>query len=275
MPAADAIQSDVLRAAGVSHAFFTRRGGTSAPPFDSLHFGRACDPLETVQENFIRAGAVLGVPPSRLYLVTQVHGREVWNISDAQAPEDVRREHADALVTTVAGLACGVRTADCVPILLADRRSGAVAAVHSGWRGTVANVVEAAVWALRRAVGDEGDLIAAVGPHIRRCCFEVGADVATALAGCSGGAGAVASSCDSAKARVDLASIVRAQLLGAGVGDCAIDDVGGCTSCDPVRFFSYRRDGETSGRLLAAIVCRTAAAAHEARTNQASGEFSR
>jgi hypothetical protein len=136
--------------------------------------------------------------------------------------------------------------------LIADRTSGAVAAIHSGWKGTVANAAAAGVAALRELVGTLGDLVAAIGPHLEACCFEVGPDVAAALAASSPlGAAAVL---PGPRPHVDLRRIVRAQLEAAGIAPGAIDDVRGCTVGDRARFHSYRRDGEMSGRLLSAIV---------------------
>jgi len=158
-------------------------------------------------------------------------------------------------------VAAGVRTADCVPVLVADRSSGAVAAAHAGWKGVEAGVVAAAV---RELLGD-GDggpasLVAAIGPHIETCCFEVGVDVADRLAAASPAGRAVVRPASPSKsdthALVDLRRAVRAQLEALGFAAGAIDDVRGCTACDAERFFSYRRDGARSGRHVSAIVAR-------------------
>jgi len=157
----------------------------------------------------------------------------------------------------VPGVACGVRSADCGTLLIGDRVSGAVCAVHSGWRGTVQGAAAAGVRALRELVGAEGDLVVAVGPLIEACCFEVGDDVAAELAACSSrGEQAVDRSRE--KAHVDLRSILDAQLAEVGIASHAIDHVRGCTVCDRERFFSFRRDGKESGRLLSAVVARGA-----------------
>jgi YfiH family protein len=142
-----------------------------------------------------------------------------------------------------------------VPVLVADTETGAVAAIHSGWQGTVADVVGAAIAALRRTIGRQGALVAAIGPHIEACCFEVGDDVAAKLRACAPGASVVVSGRGS-RPHVDLRRIVRSQLTASGLSNGAIDDVAGCTKCDALRFFSFRRDKENSGRLLSAIVAR-------------------
>jgi YfiH family protein len=135
--------------------------------------------------------------------------------------------------------------------LVADRRSGAVAAVHSGWKGTVANITDAAITRLRAALGGPGDMVAAIGPHIQACCFEVGEDVAERLEAAPGGHGSVDRS--AARPHASLRRIVRAQLE---ILDVEVDDVYGCTVCEEESFYSYRRDREKSGRMLAAIAVR-------------------
>ncbi len=249
------LRSALLDAAGFRHAFFTREGGVSPPPWDSLNFAVPVgDDPESVRENLRRAAAALGVPPARLYMPSQVHGTASRVLTGAEARDDVVRSTGDVALSRVPGVACGVRSADCVPILVADRGTGAVAAVHSGWRGTVAGAAGAGVAALRALSGGEGDLLAAIGPHISACCFEVGDDVAATLAACSPAGDGALVTAPGRKTRVDLRRIVHAQLEAAGVEPGRIDDVAGCTVCEPGRFHSFRRDGARSGRLLSAIV---------------------
>jgi YfiH family protein len=163
----------------------------------------------------------------------------------------MRREAGDGLVAR-SGQAIGVRAADCLPLLLADPATRCVAALHAGWRGAVAGVVERGVQALRDACDAPPErLLAAIFPHIRACCFEVGPDVAHSLAQCAHGAVVVEAG---PRPHADLAGLVRAQLMAAGVLELHIDDVAGCTRCDAERFFSFRRDGRASGRHLAVIV---------------------
>jgi len=249
------LQSPSLSREGFRHAFFTRRGGSSGPPYDSLHFGSAGQDLETLASNVQSAAKALGVLADRLYVVTQVHGRETITLRGDEARAEVLERKADVVLSRAAGIACGVKIADCVPVLVADRESGAVAAVHSGWQGTVANVVEAGVTALRAEIGRRGDLMAAIGPHIETCCFEVGDDVAQRLAACVSRTDVIDHH-RGPRPHVDLRKIVRAQLVALGLSNESIDDVPGCTKCDPDRFFSFRRDREKSGRLLSAIVAR-------------------
>ncbi len=234
------LQSSSLSREGFRHAFFTRRGGSSKTPYDSLHFGSTGHDPGALAAN-VHAAAV--------------HGRDATALRGDESREEVLSRKADVVLSRAGGVACGVKVADCVPVLVADRESGAVAAIHSGWQGTVANVVEAGITALRREAGQRGQLLAAIGPHIELCCFEVGDDVADKLATCVPTTDVIDRS-RGPRPYVDLRKIVRAQLLALGLENESIDDVSGCTKCDAERFFSFRRDGEASGRLLSAIVVR-------------------
>jgi hypothetical protein len=144
-----------------------------------------------------------------------------------------------------------------VPVLIADRTSGAVAALHAGWRGTVAGIVPAGLAALRALSGSQPKFLAAIGPHISLAAFEVSEDVAAELArACPDPAVTVIERTRGPRPHVSLARILRAQLCEGGLADEEIEEVAGCTVSDPERFFSFRRDGQTSGRHLAAIVPR-------------------
>jgi YfiH family protein len=248
------LRSDLLSGAGFAHGFSLRGGGVSRPPFDSLNLGRSVgDDAASVAENHLRLARQVGYAPERLFELSQVHGRQVRRVGVHELPEQVRREEGDALCTRERGLAVGVRAADCLPLLLADPETRAVAAVHAGWRGTVANVVPAAVQALIELTSAPAHrLLAAVFPHIRACCFEVGDEVALQLTASSDAAQVVRR--DQLRPHVDLAAVVRAQLLALGISATCIDDVAGCTRCEPERFFSFRRDGQASGRHLGVIV---------------------
>ena len=265
---AEALQSPLLIEAGFVHAFFTRRGGVSRPPWDSLSFSMAQgDDPAAVLENRTRAARRLGVSERALHYLSQVHGTEALVLGGGEDPEAVVRRVGDITLSSTPSTGCGVRSADCVPVLLADRDSGGVAAIHSGWKGTTLGVATIGVQRLRDLVGRRGDILAAIGPCLSVCCFEVGEDVAARLAHASSAADSALSWGPPSRAsrekdgpaptrRVDLRRIVRAQLVDAGLSPDSIEDVPGCTVCDPVRFHSYRRDGERSGRLLSAIVPR-------------------
>jgi YfiH family protein len=211
-----------------------------------------------VAQNIERFAHALGSEPERLFTTSQVHGATVRVVQGCDDVARVRADEADALATAVAGQAVGIRVADCVPVLLFDAASGAVGAAHAGWRGVVQEV---ALRALERVLelggerGRVGEVRAAIFPHIRACCFEVGEEVAEPLATCAstfGASGALDRSRD--KPHVNLSAILSAQLASAGVPVGQIDDVAGCTRCEPERFFSFRREGQRSGRHIAAIV---------------------
>lgn len=248
--------SPLLSRAGFRHAFFTRLGGASEGPFESLSFSTAVgDDPAAVDENLRRAGALLGVDAARILFLSQVHGREVRFFEEPALRAATITLEGDAIGGRDRETAYGVRSADCVPVLLADAESGAVMAVHAGWRGVACRAVEAGVSTLRARIGGPGRLLAAVGPHISAAAFEVSDDVAGELAASCPLPGAVQRE-GFAKPHVDLRFIVTQQLLALGLSEASIDHVSGCTVLEPARFFSFRRDGKRSGRHLSAIVPR-------------------
>jgi len=251
-----ALHSHLLSAAGFRHAFFTRSGGVSPAPFDSLNFSVSVgDEPANVQHNLTVAAQYLGVAPHKILFLDQIHSAIVLHATSTDDQPSLRLTQGDGVVSGDPLVACAVRVADCAPVLLADRRSGAVAAIHSGWKSTAQNIVAAGVQAVRSLAGSTVDIVAAVGPHIEACCFEVGPDVAQTLArACSDQHVVVPGK--RGRPHVDLRRVIHAQLVQAGVRPNDIDHVRGCSVCDRVRFFSYRRDGARSGRLLAAIVAR-------------------
>jgi YfiH family protein len=199
-------------------------------------------------------GPISGSAPG-VVQVKQVHGAAVVEARDASRRDGCE---GDAIVARSAGgrTAVGVRVADCVPVLIASIETGDVAAVHAGWRGITAGVIEAGV----KALGG-GGLLAAIGPCIGACCFEVGRDVADEIARCVPGAPVIAPypHVSPDKVFVDLRAAVRHQLREAGVAPVRIEDVPGCTRHESARFHSFRRDGKSSGRMLASIVAKPVA----------------
>jgi YfiH family protein len=249
-------QSPLLGRAGFRHAFFTRLGGVSTGPFESLSFSTAVgDSPRNVDENLRRAAAVLGVEAERILYLSQVHGNVTHYFTHAETRERSITLEGDAVGGAHPGSAYGVRSADCVPILVADQRSGAVMSIHAGWRGVVSGAVEAGVECLRQRAGGKGELLAAIGPHISSAAFEVSDEVAEKLAAACPISGAVEQSA-AQKPRVSLRFIVTQKLVALGLPESAIDQVGGCTLVDQARYFSFRRDGKRSGRHLSAIVPR-------------------
>lgn len=248
--------SPLLHQAGFRHAFFTRLGGASQGPFESLSFSTAVgdDPCH-VNENLRRAGAVLGVDAERVLYLSQVHGREARFYRSLEQRSELITLEGDAIGGSEPSTAYGVRSADCVPVLVADVGSGAVMAIHAGWRGVVVGAVEAGVACLRQNLGNEGQLLAAIGPHISVAAFEVSDDVAAELEAVCPVPGAVVAA-RTAKPHVNLRFIVTQKLLALGLTEASIDQIGGCTVLDAQHYFSFRRDGKRSGRHLSAIVPR-------------------
>jgi len=164
------------------HGFTSRKGGVSAAPFDSLNLGgKWGDAPESVAENARRLRAVCG-NAIELHFATQVHEARVAVVRTTDRSDETRSQRADALLSPSPGPAVGVFVADCVPILIGDVHTGACAAVHAGWRGTVASVLSATIARLMETPGARASSIrAAIGPSIGPCCFEVGADVVLAV----------------------------------------------------------------------------------------------
>ncbi|MGQ0507837.1 MAG: peptidoglycan editing factor PgeF [Myxococcaceae bacterium] len=237
----------------VPHGFSTREGGVSEGPFASLNLGFSVgDRPEAVETNLRRIAARAEVSPSRLLGVSQVHGVAVVHARAPVAGDTLTPPlgEADALWTEDQDTAVGVKTADCVPILLADPRSKRVAAVHSGWRGTDFRISERAAESLGAASG----IVAAIGPCIRECCYEVSDELAHRFASAFGPEVTVRRG---ARWHLNLVAAVRESLRAAGLSADRIDSVPAlCTSCDPRRFYSHRRDGGRTGRHLSFVVCR-------------------
>ncbi|MDB5482658.1 MAG: hypothetical protein JWO83_3711 [Caulobacteraceae bacterium] len=241
--------------AGVGHAFFTRRGGVSRGLYESLNVGLGSrDDAVAVRENRRRAAAALGVASEALATCYQVHSATV---KIAASPWGSDRPQGDAVVTARQGLVCGALAADCAPVLIADGPARLVAAVHAGWRGALAGVVEAAVAAMVERGGSPDRMVAAVGPCIARESYEVGMDFMAQFAACDHSYRRFFSpGATPEKRQFDLPGFVVSRLAAAGVGSS--EWIGRDTCAEEDEFFSNRRAfrrGEADyGRLLSAIV---------------------
>jgi polyphenol oxidase len=239
----------------VRAVFSTRMGGVSEAPFDALNLSAREDDRGAVAENllrFCRAAEFRRCPPA---VQRQVHGTTVSWVGGDDGPGagELRERDGDGLVTRQPGQALAVQVADCVPVLLWDPAGEVVAAVHAGWRGTAAAIVRVALESMIRRVGtDPRQVRVALGPAIGGCCYRVGPEVVEALERV---APAEVVLTDEGERRVDLRAVNRWLLQAAGVAAGSIEDVGGCTCCDPT-LFSYRRDGPRTGRLMGAIELR-------------------
>lgn len=242
-----------------------------------------CRPLEAVAPHLFttrqlelsstgdweRLAAALAV--ARVVSLTQVHGRAVAVITHG-APPPSERPEADVLVSDAPDVAVAVRAADCVPLLLGDARTGVVAAVHAGWRGTAAGAATAAVAALEREFGaSPRDLVAALGPSIGACCYEVGSEVVDAFAAAGhprylidrwflapppGRGTFQPGAAHGRQLRLDLAAANRDQLVLAGVLEENVHVAGLCTAMHLDLLTSYRAEREGAGRIAGVIRAR-------------------
>ena len=230
---------------GVQAVLTTRNGGVSVGALATMNLGKNTgDSDEAIAENRRRLGAFLPAEPRWLH---QVHGTAVVV---HRAHQDGLAPVADAAVTCEPGIVCAVLTADCLPILLADRRGSLVGVAHAGWRGLAAGVLERTVDEMEGLGADAGDLVAWLGPAIGPNAFEVGADVLEAFRAAHRRADAHFVKGAAGKWYADLYGIARQQLA-----ECGVGTVGGgsfCTKTDAARFYSWRRD--RGGGRMAALV---------------------
>lgn len=197
--------------------------------------------------------ALFGVSVDRVVTVNQVHGDDVIFVDDNNF-RAVRTMEADAMITNSPGIAIGVETADCVPVLLVDPAMPAVAAVHAGWRSTVKNIVRKVVAQMENEYGSApSNLIAAFGPAIGPECYEVDDPVMGPVREAFSFWNDVASPRGNGKWSLDLIKANRIELLQAGVQEKNIHSLGICTSCRRDQFYSFRAEGRT-GRMLSAVM---------------------
>ncbi|MBP7003213.1 peptidoglycan editing factor PgeF [Amaricoccus sp.] len=249
--ALEILTSDLL--AGTRHGFFTRRGGASSGVYRGLNCGPGSrDQAEAVRLNRARAAAALGVAPERLLSLHQIHSAEAV----VAGPEGwSERPRADAAVTDRPGVALGILTADCAPVLFHDPEAGVIGAAHAGWRGALDGVLEATLEAMEGLGAEAGRVRACVGPTISQRAYEVGPEFYYRFADEDPAFARHFAQGEGDRMRFDLPGFVLARLRAAGVAEA--EWLGRCTFSDPERFFSYRRTthaGETDyGRLLSAI----------------------
>lgn len=239
----------------VRHGFSTRIGGVSAGDAGLLNLSRVpWDQPALVDENRRRFLNAVGLHGTHLVTISQVHSDRIhiiennsgqWNASAA----------GDALVGRLAGTALAVQVADCFPILVADPSTQAIAAIHAGWRGTRSRILAKTVAAMKRSLGSEpANLRVAIGAGIRACCFEVGAEVVAQFHQ-EYPTGALASRhpLHEGKFLLDLPAALHYQAEEAGIKSDTVFDLGLCTWCNSEEFFSYRREGDRSGRMMGLI----------------------
>jgi YfiH family protein len=279
--------------------FSTRQGGESraycadgAPGELNLGFTAEDDRQTVLGNRRLFVQALAGDPGTPLATLSQIHSNALAVVGRGDGALSPGW-NADGMMTDRPGLLLGILTADCIPVLVADRKRRAVAAFHAGWRGTVRRIVESGIGRMRLEYGSRPeDLIAAIGPGIGPCCYAVGEELLSAFESQFSYARelfrevfdsdpvrtkypmlfltqrAPGHSCIGPSLHLNLAEANRRQLLAAGLKPRAIQAVGGCTSCRPELFFSHRASGGRAGRMMSAIGIRKAGPVHHAPPNE-------
>jgi len=224
---------------GIRHAYFTRNGGISQGVYDSLNGGVGSnDTPEHVAENRSRMAHALGVAPDRFLTPYQIHSPDVVIAEEPWTADN--RPRVDALVTRVPGLAIGVSTADCGPLLFADGEARVIGAAHAGWRGAFTGVIEATLAAMEKLGASRDNISVALGPSIRQPNYEVGPEfVARFLAADMDNTRFFTDAGREGHAMFDLAGYIASRIALAGVSN--FEDLELCTYAEPERFFSFRR----------------------------------
>lgn len=239
---------------GIRHGFFTRNGGVSEGIYASLNCGIASgDDLDKIMENRKRVAHMLGAKPHNICSLAQVHGREVTEVT---GPWPLNRApKADGMVSRTPGMALGILTADCVPVLMAEENRRVIGAAHAGWRGAAAGIIEATIKAMERLGAERKNITAAVGPCIAQESYEVGDDLRKEVLAANKDYARFFMA-DGVRYRFDLGGLAIALLQEAGIK--AIEQIKADTYAEEDKYFSFRRvthRGEKFyGRLISAIM---------------------
>lgn len=237
----------------IRHGFSTRQGGCSFPPSGALNLGSVpWDSPGLVEQNRNRFRDALGIPGLPLATLAQIHSdrvhileqsRDVWNPD----PE------GDAMVAGHPGVALAIQVADCFPILMLDPKTRTIAGCHAGWRGTLARIARETVARMRHRFGcDPAEILVAIGPGIRSCCFEAGPEVMEAFRK-EFPRRRLDRPRRPGKYLIDLPQAVQVQLSEGGISEANTHDLGACTRCHLDQFFSYRGEGSRAGRMMGLI----------------------
>lgn len=252
--------------AWLRHGFSTRHGGIGG---GTLNLNTAAwDTPERVNENRRRLLSALDIENAALILLNQVHSDIVCAVESAAGfyeppfpysgpienrQSKIKNREGDALVTNMKNTALAIKTADCFPVLIVDPVHRAIGAVHSGWRGTLAGVLPCAIREMNhRFQSDSTRLLAALGPGIRECCFEVDEDVARLFTEAYSEK-STARPAANGKYMVNLAAVLKTQMTQSGVPPENQHDLGMCTCCNAREFFSWRAEDTAAGRMMAVI----------------------
>jgi YfiH family protein len=231
----------------IAHGFLTRRGGVSLPPYESLNLSHDNgDRDEQVFQNRVRIATTFGFESNRLVLLDQMHQDGILVLREPMETTDARLEY-DAMITDVPRVFLGIRTADCLPILIVDQRKKVIAAVHAGRQGTALRITAQVIRKMKDVFDcHPHDLLVAMGPSIGACCYEIDERVFQA------GWEPFATSRGHGKWMLDLTRINIDQVRNEGMDPRQISWIHLCTCCHHSLFFSYRKEGRT-GRQLSFI----------------------
>lgn len=254
------LEPQLLAAAALStQGFTTRHEGVSRAPYNSLNLGsNTADSPHSVQGNRSLLARTFGTKVEKLVTVNQMHGTDLLVI-DEPNPDygHFLKIDCDGIITNQPGLMIAVGVADCLPLLLLDPVKRVVAALHAGWKGTAGNIAAKGVATLVSLFGSDcRDILAATGPAIGACCYEVDVPVRDAFLACDLIWDNCATESGDGKWKLDLAAANRLQLLAAGLEDEHVEVASQCVCCQQDWFFSYRRDGQETGRQAGFIMLR-------------------
>ena len=251
-------QGESLKSDGISHGFFARQDGHSSGIYQSLNCGNGSDDTaENVQGNQAKVAEYLRVSPSELLTLYQIHSNKTVAVTQAWHTAD--RPKADAMVTDVPGLALGILTADCAPVLFADHNARVIGAAHAGWQGALSGVIENTIEVMGAKGADPKTITAMIGPCIGQSNYQVGPEFRDRFTAADANYSAFfVPSPDPARPghwQFDLKGFVEFKLHSAGVG--SISSIGLCSYANPENFFSYRRSVHRNepdyGRNISAI----------------------
>ena len=245
----EVVTSDAL---DVRHGFFTRKGGASSGVFSSLNCGfGSTDQTDMVAINRTRVAEAMGIEPKALVTVHQHHSADVA-IVEAPLTQSIK---ADAIVTATPGLALGIMTADCQPVLFADPQANVIGGAHAGWKGALGGVLEATIEAMVSLGATKGNITAVIGPAISQRAYEVGPEFFETFIAEDDASARFFANGQGDRYQFDLISYGLHRLRGFGISRA--EWTGHCTYSDPERFFSYRRSVHKKqadyGRLISAI----------------------
>ena len=248
------LQSDLLSNCDfLVNAFCTRRGGASRDDYKSLNMGfREGDEEFRVLQNWDRLATAFAIPMEQFLVVNQVHGDAIFVIKPHGSYFSSREElDYDAIVTSRTNLAICIKTADCVPVFIVDKVKKVIAVVHAGWKGTALEISAKVIRLLQNQYrSGPADILAAIGPSIGRCCYEVDAATADSFRRQNNSQFFLHPGRNSNSWFLDLAEANRLQLMEAGIPESNIEVAGYCTTCNQDMFFSHRGSGGITGRQI-------------------------